>query len=90
MNRQYTDALDDFAAHIGILCEDTDWDEIGIQPTEESGAFDPSRLKELKAFIKAHPDFCIVTLCEDAGILYYAPQLRQVDAVAYYLAPAMT
>lgn len=75
--------FDEFAKAVGLLMED-DVDRLralGFSP-DDNGSFETDKLPDLVAFCEKHPDYHIVTLCDEG----YCNDVRWVNRQLYYLA----
>ncbi len=62
---RYFENFDAFVKYTGMLIEGTNWDRVGIQPDNENGTFDLSRLNELKDFCAKNPKYHVLTETTD-------------------------
>ena len=74
---------DEFAEAVGLIEDDLErLEALGLTGFEENGSFGTDKLPKLQAFCDQHPEYHIVTRCDDG----YVNQVRSVNQLCYYLA----
>ena len=77
--------FDGFAKAVGLIEDDLErLEALGFLKGEfeDSGIFDTDMLRELAAFCEEHPEYHIVTQCDEG----YYNKVRSVNRICYYLA----
>ena len=60
-----TNNASEFFSRVGVITDDTDFQEIGIQPNRPKGGFEKRRSRELLEFCKRHREYHIVSRVDD-------------------------